>query len=114
MQIRLKGLRGEMVPIIVFAALLSVPFADAAIPNAMLRGRPAIPKISVSNHSVMSPNGIALPPLTTVYYFDQLTDHNNPSLGTFQQRYWMDREFYETGMSPSCLLCIESFESKLI
>ncbi|KAI0058076.1 peptidase S28 [Artomyces pyxidatus] len=35
--------------------------------------------------------------LTTLYTFDQLIDHTNPSLGTFKQRYWMDWEFYKPG-----------------
>ena len=29
----------------------------------------------------------ALPPYSTWYYFQQLIDHNDPSLGTFTQRY---------------------------
>jgi hypothetical protein len=87
-----------MVLTTVLAALLSVSFVDAAIPNAMLRGRPVIPQIPVPERSLTSPNGTDLPPLTTVYYFDQLIDHNNPSLGTFQQRYWMDWEFYADGI----------------
>jgi hypothetical protein len=74
--------------------------ARAAIPNAMLRGRPSLPKLPVPERSFTSSssNGTALPPITTVYYFDQLIDHNNPKLGTFQQRYWMNWEFYEPGM----------------
>jgi hypothetical protein len=91
-------LRGEMLLTTVLAALLSISFADAAIPNAMLRGRPVIPQISVPEHLLTSPNGTVLPPLTTVYYFDQLIDHNDSSLGTFQQRYWMDWEFYTNGI----------------
>ena len=88
-----------MVLTTVLAALLSIPFAYAAIPNAMLRGRPAvIPQIAAPERSITSPNGTALPPLTTVYYFDQLMDHNDPSLGTFQQRYWMNWEFYIPGI----------------
>ena len=39
----------------------------------------------------------ALPPLNTTYYFDQLIDHENPSLGTFKQRYWTTWNFYEPG-----------------
>ncbi|KAK0233820.1 peptidase S28 [Armillaria fumosa] len=39
----------------------------------------------------------------TVYYFDQLIDHNNASLGTFQQRYWHTSEYYESG-GPIILL----------
>jgi hypothetical protein len=42
-------------------------------------------------------NGTQLPPLTTVYLFDQLIDHADPSKGTFQQRYWFDWEFYKPG-----------------
>lgn len=82
---------------VILASLLLVSFADAAIPNAMLRGRPSLPKIPVPERTLTSPNGTVLPPITTVYYFNQLIDHNDPSLGTFQQRYWMDWEFYETG-----------------
>ena len=91
-------LRYQMVLTILLGALLSSSFVDAAIRSAMLRGRPRIPNISVPERSVTDPNGIALPPLTTVYYFDQLIDHNNPSHGTFQQRYWMDWEFYRSGI----------------
>ncbi|KAI0310241.1 peptidase S28 [Amylostereum chailletii] len=38
-----------------------------------------------------------LPALNTTYYFDQLIDHNNASLGTFKQRYWTTWNYYETG-----------------
>lgn len=82
---------------VVLATLLSLSFADAAIPSAMLRGRPIMPRIPF--HETRS-NGTSL---TTVYYFNQLIDHNNPNLGTFQQRYWMDWEFYEPGTSLSLL-----------
>jgi hypothetical protein len=81
------------------ASLLLAGLAQAAIPNAMLRGIPSLPKLPVPERSITSPNGTALPPITTVYYFDQLIDHNNPDLGTFQQRYWMNWEFYKPGMS---------------
>ncbi len=39
----------------------------------------------------------ALPPYNTTYYFDQLIDHNDPSKGTFQQRYWHTAEHYQKG-----------------
>ncbi|THH17760.1 hypothetical protein EW146_g3119 [Bondarzewia mesenterica] len=39
----------------------------------------------------------SVPPYNTTYYFDQLIDHTNPSLGTFKQRYWHTWEFYEPG-----------------
>ncbi|OJA11103.1 hypothetical protein AZE42_08867 [Rhizopogon vesiculosus] len=81
--------------------LLLAVVARAAIPN--LRGMLIPPKAAVPQHSFTSPNGTALPPITTVYYFDQLIDHNNADLGTFQQRYWMSWEFYEPG-GPIILL----------
>jgi hypothetical protein len=80
-------------------SLLLAGVARAVIPNAMLRGMPLPPKVPVPERSITSPNGTALPPITTIYYFDQLIDHDNPGLGTFKQRYWMDWEFYEPGMS---------------
>jgi len=79
--------------------LLLAGVARAAIRNGMLRHLPLLPKVPTPQRALMtSPNGTALPPLDTVYYFDQLIDHNNTSLGTFQQRYWMSWEFYEPGM----------------
>ena len=79
--------------------LLLVHIVRAAIPNAMLRGMPVLPKLAALEVSRTSPNGTTLPPITTIYYFDQLVDHNNAGLGTFKQRYWMNWEFYEPGMS---------------
>lgn len=32
--------------------------------------------------------------------FDQLIDHNNPSLGTFKQRYWYNTTYYKGPGSP--------------
>ncbi|KAG6820692.1 hypothetical protein H0H93_013211 [Arthromyces matolae] len=58
---------------------------------------PGIPRISSENAPVVTRNGDLLPPYNTVYYFDQLIDHNNKSLGTFKQRYWHTYEFYEPG-----------------
>jgi hypothetical protein len=46
---------------------------------------------------VRSRNGTRLPSYNTTYYFDQLIDHNDPSLGTFKQRFWHTYEFYEPG-----------------
>ncbi|TBU33004.1 peptidase S28, partial [Dichomitus squalens] len=63
--------------------------------------RPSVPKVSAPTVEeagpVTSRNGTVLPPYNTTYYFDQLIDHNNPSLGTFKQRYWHTYEFYESG-----------------
>ena len=47
--------------------------------------------------AVFDLHGSQLPPPNTTYYFDQLIDHDNPSLGTFKQRYWHNWEFYEKG-----------------
>ncbi|KAI0054263.1 hypothetical protein BV25DRAFT_1776703, partial [Artomyces pyxidatus] len=43
--------------------------------------------------------GKAIPPIDTIYTFDQLIDHNNPGAGTFKQRYWVSSEFYAPGGS---------------
>ena len=60
---------------------------------------PLVHKVEVPDETpVVDRNGTELPPLNTTYYFDQLIDHNNPSLGTFKQRYWHTWEFYETGV----------------
>ncbi|EGN95063.1 hypothetical protein SERLA73DRAFT_187354 [Serpula lacrymans var. lacrymans S7.3] len=79
------------------APLALSSMALAAIPNAMLRGRPSLPNVPAPAGPFMDRNGTTLPPIDTVYYFDQLIDHNNPGLGTFQQRYWTTWEFYEAG-----------------
>lgn len=42
-------------------------------------------------------------PYSTTYYFDQLIDHNDPSLGTFQQRFWFTSEHYQPGRSRYCI-----------
>ncbi|OCH84125.1 peptidase S28 [Obba rivulosa] len=65
--------------------------------HANLARRPSVPKVSAPEGPVTSRNGSTIPPYTTVYYFDQLIDHTNPSLGTFQQRFWHTWEYYEPG-----------------
>ncbi|TFY82702.1 hypothetical protein EWM64_g1303 [Hericium alpestre] len=55
---------------------------------------PLSPITNFVKHAV---TGASLPPLNTTYYFDQPIDHNDLSLGTFKQRYWMDWEYYELG-----------------
>src|ERR1700755_1384126 len=56
-----------------------------------------VPKISYPHDIVADVNGTTLPSLNQTYHFDQLIDHNNPSLGTFKQRYWHTWEFYKPG-----------------
>ncbi|KAJ7625515.1 serine carboxypeptidase S28-domain-containing protein [Roridomyces roridus] len=60
---------------------------------------PVVPVVPLeeSTAPVTSRNGTVLPPYDTIYTFQQLIDHNNPSLGTFAQRYWHTYEFYEPG-----------------
>ncbi|KAG8739979.1 hypothetical protein FRC11_000466, partial [Ceratobasidium sp. 423] len=54
---------------------------------------PSTPPIRVSSNGTVQ----VLPPYDTVYYFDQLIDHHNPSLGTFKQRYYFTYEYYQPG-----------------
>ena len=66
--------------------------------HANIPPRPSMPVVVPPEGApVTSRNGTTLPPYNTTYYFDQLIDHSNPSLGTFQQRYWHTYEFYEKG-----------------
>ncbi|RDX52320.1 peptidase S28 [Lentinus brumalis] len=65
--------------------------------HANIPRRPSIPIVAPREGTVTSKNGTELPPYNTTYYFDQLIDHTNPSLGTFKQRYWHTYEFYEPG-----------------
>lgn len=59
---------------------------------------PVVPKRAFTfDRPVVDRNGSEIPPYNTTYYFEQLIDHNNPSLGTFSQRYWTTWEFYEPG-----------------
>ncbi|EED78379.1 predicted protein [Postia placenta Mad-698-R] len=60
---------------------------------------PVVPKRAFTfDRPVVDRNGSEIPPYNTTYYFEQLIDHNNPSLGTFSQRYWTTWEFYEPGL----------------
>ncbi|KAI9056848.1 peptidase S28 [Trametes sanguinea] len=53
--------------------------------------------VDVSHEVVHQTTGAKLPPINTTYYFDQLIDHENPSLGTFKQRYWFNYQYYQPG-----------------
>ncbi|KAI8968824.1 peptidase S28 [Trametes punicea] len=61
--------------------------------------RPTLPRVDLPSEElpVTSRNGTQLPPYSYSYVFEQLIDHNNPSLGTFKQRFWHTYEFYEPG-----------------
>lgn len=83
--------------------LVLAQLVGAVLPDGRMHGnmisRPFIPKVAFEKSSVpvTSRNGTVLPPYDTTYEFDQLIDHNNPSLGTFKQRFWHTYEFYEPG-----------------
>lgn len=81
-----------------FACLLSSVSARLG-PKARSIGLRESPAPFPDSTLVVSRNGTELPPYSTVYYFDQLVDHNDPSRGTFKQRYWFSYEFYEQGTS---------------
>ncbi|KAI0043738.1 peptidase S28 [Auriscalpium vulgare] len=81
-----------------FAALLAAaPLAQCLIHGAT-PPLPVPPRLSAGDGARLhAQSGVVLPPLDTLYTFDQLIDHNNPSLGTFQQRYWSTWEYYKPG-----------------
>ncbi|TFL04530.1 serine carboxypeptidase S28-domain-containing protein [Pterulicium gracile] len=83
------------------AALWLARGASGALPDGRPNGNmfkpPGIPKVPLPEGPVVSRNGTELPPYNTTYFFDQLIDHKNPSLGTFKQRFWFTYEFYEPG-----------------
>jgi hypothetical protein len=86
----------------VLAVALSLALAaHAQLPDGRLHAnvppRPSTPKITADDSPVTDISGSILPPLNTTYYFNQLIDHTNPSLGTFKQRYWHTWEWYEEG-----------------
>ncbi|KAL0576862.1 hypothetical protein V5O48_005127 [Marasmius crinis-equi] len=89
---------------LVSASLLLAQLVSSKLPdgrrNANFRPPPTIPVVrgnNVESGPVTGRDGSELPPYNTTYYFDQLIDHNNPSLGTFKQRFWHTYEFYEPG-----------------
>ncbi|KAH9071191.1 serine carboxypeptidase S28-domain-containing protein [Lactarius deliciosus] len=90
----------------VLPLLASVSLTYALFPNGYnkpgLPPRPLVPVVPApdslaSNAFRLSNSDEEHPPLNTIYYFDQYIDHNDPTLGTFRQRYWVSWEFYEPG-----------------
>ncbi|KAI0737246.1 peptidase S28 [Daedaleopsis nitida] len=83
---------------ILSAASVTPPRPKALRAPHPLPPLPSSPRFNVLlDPPVVSRNGTQLPPYAQTYYFDQLIDHNNPSAGTFKQRYWHTYEFYEPG-----------------
>lgn len=84
------------------ATLFTVVAATARLPNVI--PRPSIPVFKADHTNRTDVHGTPLPRLDTVYYFNQLIDHQNPQLGTFRERFWMSWEFYQPGRSSwTCL-----------
>ena len=50
-----------------------------------------------SPHTSLNARSDNFPIYTT---FDQLIDHNDPSLGTFKQHYWLNVNYYKAGAGP--------------
>lgn len=71
-----------------------VPLSLAIAAAAFLAPPMPLPPLPPSSKQHIA---LASHDINTVYTFDQLIDHNDPSLGTFQMRYWMDWSFYKTG-----------------
>ncbi len=83
-------------------------------PHANTLPFPKVPVVTADDLRVTDITGATLPPLSTIYTFDQLIDHTNPSLGTFQQRYWTTWEWYETGKLLHGIVCDESLTTWMI
>ncbi|EKM56517.1 uncharacterized protein PHACADRAFT_183166 [Phanerochaete carnosa HHB-10118-sp] len=84
--------------LLVLLPVLATSFAQIRRPNANIPRPPALrPLTGLDGPVYHVSTGTVLPPLNTTYYFDQLIDHTNPSLGTFKQRYWHTWEWYEEG-----------------
>ncbi|KAF8256895.1 hypothetical protein EI94DRAFT_1709986 [Lactarius quietus] len=90
----------------VLSLLASVLMAHELVPKGFnargLPPRPLAPAVSaphsLEHYPIRIPNSDEEhPALEIVHYFDQYIDHNNQTLGTFQQRYWVSWEFYEPG-----------------
>ncbi|ATY65732.1 serine protease [Cordyceps militaris] len=65
-------------------------------------GRPATDKVYDRRYCYgLYPQGTPCP--ITAGTFDQLIDHDDPSLGTFKQRYWANPEFYAGPGAPIVL-----------
>ncbi|KAJ7039614.1 peptidase S28 [Mycena alexandri] len=74
--------------------------ACTLVPSVIAGRRPnglVIPKqpplsFSAANGAGLKPDFAPVP-----YFFDQILDHSNPSLGTFQQRFWFYDGYYKEG-----------------
>lgn len=93
-----------MAPLGLVALLaLSASLVNARLQDGRPHGNappiPVLPVVEVldSRTEAFQFSGSSIPPYNTVYYFDQLIDHDDASKGTFSQRYWHTWEFYQPG-----------------
>ncbi|EJD52012.1 hypothetical protein AURDEDRAFT_142833 [Auricularia subglabra TFB-10046 SS5] len=66
-------------------------------PHANFPPFAAPPRMPAPAVPVTDVNGTEIPPLNTIYEFDQLIDHKNPRAGTFKQRYYHTWQYYIAG-----------------
>lgn len=84
-------------------SILLCVLVEARLPDGRMRAnQPPIPIIpglqqKIRVEAVADVNGAASLPYDTVYYFDQLIDHKNPSKGAFKQRSWVAWGSYKPG-----------------
>ena len=72
----------------------------AANSKFLRRGRLIPPVESTGNVDMFSASAAAQANLTGSAFFNQLLDHDDPSKGTFQQKFWWSSEFWEGPGSP--------------
>jgi len=72
--------------VVCLASVVSCKFAPSHPRN------PAVPSSQGSSDAIVQAS------------FDQLIDHTNPSLGTFQQRYWYSTEYWNGTGSPISII----------
>lgn len=69
-------------------SLSSLAFGFSKRRHLNLPPRPTIPNLPIEHVVRYDKFDNVHPRLNKTYYFDQLIDHDDPSKGTFKQRYW--------------------------
>lgn len=69
-----------------------------ALGDTLLSSSPTQSSSSSSARSIADGNGVDFE-----YWFEQLIDHNNPSSGTFRQRYFFSDQYWKGDGSPIIL-----------
>ncbi|KAB8296041.1 hypothetical protein EYC80_008849 [Monilinia laxa] len=77
---------------------VSLLVASATADHPFLRNRRLVPPIEASDEFPVSTNAAAN--TTGSAFFTQLLDHDDPSKGTFQQKFWWNSEFWAGPGSP--------------